>query len=145
MIIPDINLLVYAYNPNAPLHAAAKAWWEDRLNGHDPVGLPWLVAAGFIRVMTHPRVLARPMPVEAAIAAVEAWYAAAPVLVVHPGERFPALLFGYLRRLGVAANLTTDAQLAALAVEHQAVVCTNDADFSRFEGLRTKNPLIPAS
>jgi len=141
MIIPDINLLVYAFNPVAPNHMQAKQWWEAMLNGRDPVGIPWLVAAGFIRVMTHPRILIRPMAVHAAVAAVELWYAAPPVLLVNPGERFPALFFSFLRQMGVAGNLTTDAQLAALAVEHQAVLCTNDADFVRFSGLKTRNPL----
>lgn len=141
MIIPDINLLVYAYNPATPWHAKAKPWWEGTLRNEEPVGLPWVVAAGFIRLMTHPRVLVDPMPVSAAVAAVKAWYAAPTVLAVHPGDRFAGLFLGYLERLGVGGNLTTDAQLAALAVEHQATLCTNDADFARFDGLRVRNPL----
>lgn len=141
MIIPDINLLVYAHNDAAPGHAAARAWWESCLNGSGPVGLPWVVVAGFLRLMTHPRVLERPMAVAMAVAQVRAWLDQSPARIVHPGEKFEGIFLGYLEQLGTAANLTTDAQLAALAVEHQAVLCSNDADFARFPGLRWTNPL----
>jgi toxin-antitoxin system PIN domain toxin len=141
MIIPDINLLVYAHNDRAPNHAAAKAWWEGVLNARVPVGLPWLVASGFIRLMTHPRVLERPMEVAKAVRCVEEWLEQEPVRILHPGDRFAFLFLGYLTTLGTAGNLTTDAQLAALAVEYQAELHSNDADFHRFPGLRWRNPL----
>ncbi len=141
MIIPDLNLLVYAYNPATTLHRLARPWWESALNGTEAVGIPWIVSAGFIRLMTHPRVLEEPMSVGAAIAAVQAWLAAGPVVALCPGERFPDLFFGLVERLGVGGNLTTDAQLAALAIENQAVLCSNDRDFVRFEGLRLRNPI----
>lgn len=67
MIIPDINLLIYGYNDRAPQHAEARAWWEGLLNGRVPVGLPWIAASGFIRLMTHPRILERPMEAEQAV------------------------------------------------------------------------------
>lgn len=141
MIIPDINLLVYAHNDAAPQHAAARTWWESCLNGSVPVGLSWVAMAGFLRLMTHPRVLDRPMAVATAVAQVRAWLDQAPARIIHPGKKFEEIFFGYLEKLGTAANLTTDAQLAALAVEHQAVLYSNDLDFSRFPGLRWTNPL----
>lgn len=58
----------------------------------------------------------------------------------HPGRQ-PAHFLDYLALLGTAGNLTTDAQLAALAVEHQAELHSNDSDFARFDGLRWRNPL----
>ena|GEM_PF-3758525 len=64
MIIPDINLLIYAHNDQAPDHAKSKDWWEGLLNGRDSVGLAWITISGFIRLMTHPRVLAHPLKVE---------------------------------------------------------------------------------
>ena len=73
MIVPDISLLIHAYNEAAPLHAEAARWWEMCLNGQKPVALPWIVSAGFIRLMTHPRVLERPMPVAEAIERVGEW------------------------------------------------------------------------
>ena len=141
MIVPDVNLLVYAYNQDAPRHPAAASWWEDLLSGSRPVGLAWVTALGFIRITTHPQILARPLPVSKACAHVRAWLAQPYVSLLHPGDRHGEILFGLLERLGTAGNLTTDAHLAALAIEHQAEVHSTDADFERFPGLRHVNPL----
>lgn len=141
MIIPDVNLLIYAHNDQAPHHSKAKEWWEGLLNGKTPVGLPWITIGGFIRLMTHPRILATPLDVASTIGHVRTWLAQAPVRIVQPGSRFEPLFLDYLARLGTAGNLTTDAQLAALAVEHQAELHSTDTDFARFDGLRWLNPL----
>lgn len=141
MIIPDINLLMYAYNEAAPLHAEAEHWWASCLNGQEPVALPWIVSAGFIRLMTHPRVLEKPMLVTEAIERVGEWRDRPMVLTIEPGRNFEGLFFGYLKKLGTGGNLTTDAYLAALAVEHQAELHSNDTDFHRFTGLRWRNPI----
>lgn len=141
MIIPDSNLLVYAYNDQAPLHIAARTWWEECLNGRTPVGLPWVVAAGFIRLITHPRILQEPLTPRRAVVHVRTWLQQPPVRILHPGARFTELFFGFLEDLGTGGNFSTDAQIAALAVEHQAVVHSNDVDFARFSGLRWTNPL----
>ena len=141
MIVPDVNLLVYAHNDQAPEHARARVWWEGALNGQIPVGLPWICISGFIRLMTHPRVLARPMEIQRTLVQVRAWLAQPPVQILHPGSNFERLFFDYLQHLGSGGNLTTDAQLAALAVEHQAELYSCDGDFARFRGLRWINPL----
>lgn len=141
MIVPDINLLVYAYNDKAPEHEKARLWWENCLNGSTPVGLSWVAANGFLRLVTHPRVFARPMPVRIAIAHVRQWIARPPVRIVQPGRHFSNIFLDYLEKLGAGGNLTSDAHLAALAVEYQAELHSNDGDFSRFPGLRWINPL----
>lgn len=141
MIVPDVNLLVHAYNAESPGHAAARAWWERRLNGTQPVGLAWAAMLGFIRLTTNRQVLAHPWPVVDACTHVRAWLARPCVTVLHPGDRHADLLFGLLESIGTAANLTTDAHLAALAIEHQAELNSTDADFARFPGLRWVNPL----
>ena len=143
MIIPDINLLIYAYNDQAPQHLLARRWWEELLNGQTPVGLPWIAISGFIRLMTHPRILVTPLDVPSTLGHVRAWLEQPPVRVVHPGSRFEQLFLGFLARHGTAGNLTTDAQLAALAVEHHAELHSTDHDFARFDGLRWLNPLRP--
>lgn len=143
MIIPDINLLIYAHNDQAPEHAKARAWWEGLLNGKVPVGLPWISISGFIRLMTHPRVLTQPLDIHQAISHVRSWLAQPPVRILQPGSSFESLFLNYLVQLGSGGNLTTDAQLAALAVEHQAQLHSCDVDFSRFPGLRWVNPLHP--
>jgi len=141
MIVPDINLLIYAYNDQALQHTAAKAWWEDLLNGKTPVGLSWLAISGFLRLMTHPRVLAQPLPVVEVTTMVRSWLVQAPVRMLQPGSKFQEIFLRQLEQVGTAGNLTTGAQLAALAIEHQAELHSNDADFSRFTGLRWVNPL----
>ena len=141
MILPDVNVLVHAYNLGSPRHAEARRWWERTLSEPAPVGLAWSVALGYIRIATHPGILANPLPAASACEHVESWLAQPQVALLHPGERHAAILFDLLRKLGTAGNLTTDAHLAALAIEHQAEVCSTDADFARFPGLRWRNPL----
>lgn len=141
MILPDINLLLHAYNLESPSHAASRAWWEGLLNGTRPVGLSWVGILGFIRIATHRQVLVNPLPVAVACAHARTWLGRPYVGILDPGARHAEILFGLLESLGSAGNLTTDAHLAALAIEHQAELHSTDADFARFPGLRWVNPL----
>lgn len=141
MILPDINLLLHAYNTRSSLHAPARAWWEELLNSARPVGLPWAGILGFIRLTTQRHVLANPLPVAEACGHARARLARPYVTILEPGARHAEILFGLLESLGTAGNLTTDAHLAALAFEHQADLHSTDADFSCFPGVRWVNPL----
>ena len=141
MIIPDLNLLVYAYSDGAPFHSAARRWWDDLINGNERVGVSWAVATGFVRLMTHPSVLASPATPEKALDFVTEWFQFPQVSPVNPGAGHLDLLRKNLAVAGVGANLVTDAHIAALAMEYQAEVHSNDTDFSRFPGLRWRNPL----
>lgn len=141
MIIPDVNLLLYAYDSSCENHGRARSWWERVLSGCEPVSLPWVTILGFVRIGTHPRVFARPMSVPEATAHVDSWFAQAVVEVVHPGPRHWFILSELLKQARAAANLTTDAHLAALAIEYGARICSSDSDFRRFSGLRFENPL----
>jgi toxin-antitoxin system PIN domain toxin len=145
MIVPDINLLIYAYNEQAPKHSQAKTWWENCLNGEDIIGIPWIVISGYLRLMTHARVMTTPMPVTEATANVRQWISQPVVRTIEPGSQFAKHFLRNLEVLGTAGNLTTDAFIAAIAQEHQAEVHSNDADFARFQGLRHKNPLTHTS
>ena len=138
MIVPDVNLLVYAHDATSRRHDAARAWWETLLSGTTSVGLPWNAILGFIRVTTHGRILQNPLDVGGACSRVRSWIARPQAILIHPGDRHADILFDLL---GVAGNLTTDAHLAALAIEHQAELHSTDADMARFPGLRWKNPL----
>lgn len=143
IVLPDVNLLVYAHNRAVPRHEPARAWWEGLLSRGAPVALPWAVALGFVRLVTHPRVLVEPLPPSAALDRVEGWLAQPSVRLVEPGPRHLAILRALLEAVGAAGSLTTDAHLAALAIEHSCTLHSNDADFSRFPGLRWHNPLRP--
>lgn len=141
MIVPDINILVHAYNLDSPRHAPARAWWEQTLTGPRPVGMAWATVLGFIRIMTHRGILGNPMTAADAIHRVRAWLDHPRVQVLTPGEGHGEILFRFLEHLGTAGNLTTDAHLAAIAVEYQAELASTDTDFARFPGLRWFNPL----
>lgn len=141
MILPDVNLLLHAYNQQSPSHVRARAWWEGALNRPEPLGLAWVTMLGFIRIATHPRIMATPLPAAEACAHVGEWLARPQVSVIEPGPRHAEILFPLFQKLGTAGNLTTDAHLAALAIEHQAELQSTDADFARFPGLRWTNPL----
>ncbi len=145
MILPDVNILVYAHDSRGAHHDAARAWWDDALSGDEPVALTWMVILGFVRLSTSRRMFEEPVQVQDAAAAVEAWLAQPHVRIVHPGRRHHELLFGFIRSAGVAGNLTMDAHLAALAVEHGATVFSVDTDFARFPDLDWRNPLAPPS
>jgi toxin-antitoxin system PIN domain toxin len=141
VIIPDLNLLVYAHNDGAPFHDSAKLWWEGLVNGAERVGVPWIVIAGFVRLMTHPRVLARPVDPEDAVDRVREWFQFPHVMPINPGADHLVLFRRNVLAAGVGANLVTDSHIASLAMEYQAEVHSNDTDFSRFPGLRWRNPL----
>ena len=141
MIIPDINLLVYAHNVGAPHHNSARTWWEGLVNGADRVGIPWIVSAGFVRLLTHPRVLAHPVAPEQAVDYVHGWFRYAHVIPINPGADHLVHFRRNLIAVGVGGNLVTDSHVAAIAMEYQAEVHSNDIDFSRFPGLRWRNPL----
>ena len=143
MILPDINLIVYAYNSDAPFHRRAKAWWERCLSGNEPVGLAWAVILGFVRLMSNRRVLAKPMSAAEAVNHCGSWIAQPNVRIVLPGPAHLDIL-GELLAGPMGPNLVTDAHLAALAIEHQAELHSNDADFSRFSGLAWRNPVATA-
>ncbi len=141
MIVPDINLLVFAHNAAAPWHSEARRWWENLLTEEQPVGVPWAVAIGFIRLVTHPSVLTNPLPPDAALARVERWFDQPYVVPLDPGPRHLSIVRALFTATGVAGRLTTDSHLAAIAIEHQCELHSNDSDFERFPGLRWHNPL----
>jgi uncharacterized protein len=141
MIVPDINILVHAYNLEAREHKPARAWWESTLSSKTPIGLPWASILGFIRITTLPRLTKRPLYQREATGYVKEWLAAPNVSILTPGETHAQLVFNFLDELGTAGNLTTDAHLAALAIEYRAELASTDTDFARFRGLRWFNPL----
>jgi len=141
MIVPDINLLVYAYNTDAPHHPEARSWWEACLSGTATVAIPWVVMLGFVRIMSSRAVLLDPMTAAEALAHVRSWLERPQTQILVPGPRHLAILATSMNASGATGRLITDAHLAALAIESQAELHSNDADFSRFPGLRWRNPL----
>ena len=122
-------------------HRSAKAWWESTVSGDEPVGLPWLVLLGFIRISTHPRIVPSPLSFVQAASVVDDWLEQPVVQVVQPSERHWGIVKELLVPFGAVGNLTSDAHLAALAIEHGATLCSTDRDFGRFPHLKWGNPI----
>jgi toxin-antitoxin system PIN domain toxin len=152
MIVIDVNLLIYAVNEDAPCHQKAKAWLETVVSGMETVGLPWIVLLAFLRLTTKAGLFQRPLDVETAFEVVNAWLQQPSVTVLEPTAHHLRTLRDLVVPLGTGGNLTSDAHIAALAIEHGAELCSADNDFSRFPRLdndfsrfprlRWRNPLV---
>lgn len=142
MILPDANLLLYAYDESSPFHPKASVWCQQLMGGSSPVILLPAVIFGFVRISTHPRIYNNPLSVTEASAHVRAWLARKQVRLheMLPDDVEKALAL--LEASGTAGNLTTDAQIAAVASRLDAEIHTADLDFGRFKGLRFTNPLL---
>lgn len=143
MKLLDVNLLLYAADEASPRHSPAKAWLEDVLSGSETVAFAWVTLLAFVRLSTHPAVFENPSQADEALDLVDGWLDQPCVTVISPTDRHSVVLRELLRPLGTAGNLTTDAHLAALAIEHGALLCSSDTDFGRFSGLRWSDPLSP--
>ena len=141
MILLDANLLIYAVDADSPHHGRARRWLEHLLSSDTAVGLPWIVVLAFVRITTRPGVLRQQLSAEQATAFVDQWLDQPYVELIGPGPSHWPLLKQLLREVGAAGNLTTDAHLAALAIEGGAELASTDHDFRRFAGVRLINPL----
>ena len=143
MILPDANLLLYAYDQSSPFHPKSKTWCESIFSGQTAVILLPAVVFGFVRISTHPRVFQDPLPVDEAAEHVRSWLARKQVRFHEMLEEDAESALKMLESAGTAGNLTTDAQFAAVAQRLDAEVHTADLDFGRFPGVRFHNPLLP--
>ncbi len=141
MIVPDANLLLYAYDSKSDLQPSANRWLRQIFSGPDTVGLTWLSIGAFVRISTNLRLGRSQLPMAHATQIVDEWLARRVVRLIVPGERHWALLKEMLIAGRVQGPNTTDAQLAALTLEYGGVLQTTDRDFGRFPGLRWVNPL----
>ena len=141
MIVPDVNLLIFAYHEQSPYHETASHWWEGLINGDETVGIPWAVSMGFVRQMANPSILETPMKPSESLERVKSWFQYAHIRSLDPGENHLTHLQNIFDTVDGGAKLVTDAHIAALAIEHQAVVHSHDSGFGRFPGLQWYNPI----
>jgi uncharacterized protein len=142
VLIPDLNLLVYAFNSDASHHRPSAQWWEDSLNGDERIGVPWLVLMGFIRLLSGKAVMKNPYPVKDLFQITKEWFQLPNVILLEPTVRTYDLMEKLMVSMSLPGSMATDTFIAATAIEHDASLCTNDTDFSRFHSLKTLNPLI---
>lgn len=140
MILVDANLLVEAHM-SGPRNRLAREWLDDQLWGTARVGLPWASLLAFLRLVTNPRIFARPQALGDAWAEVRGWLSCEPAWLPTPTERHAEILGALFVDARAGGNLVPDAHLAALAIEHGLTLCTLDRGFARFKGLRWQNPL----
>jgi toxin-antitoxin system PIN domain toxin len=141
VIIPDVNLLLYAVISGFPQHKRARAWWERSVNGPGLIGLTPPAVFGFLRVATNARILESPLPAADAVDYVNDWLAQPNVDLLVPTPDHLSVALGLLKDIGTALNLTTGVQLAAFAIVNRGEIHSNDTDFGRFPGLTVVNPL----
>jgi uncharacterized protein len=141
VILPDANLLLYAYDASSPFHRKATEWLTESLRGPESVGFCAPVLFAFVRISTSIRAFSNPLAVEEAATHVADW-------LDQPNAQFVEMqsidikhALALLGSAGTGGNLTTDAQVAAIALRLRAIVHTTDTDYARFRDLRWHNPL----
>jgi toxin-antitoxin system PIN domain toxin len=139
--VVDANLLLYAYNADAPQQPASAKWLKELFDSGETVGLPWVTIWAFVRICTNPRIWSNPRPADEAFAIIDAWLDQPGVVTLQPGPRHLEILERLVREHGAIGPLAMDAVLAALAIENGALLASTDQDFRRFPGLRWSNPL----
>ena len=144
MILPDANLLLYAYHPRAAQHEASRTWFEAALSGSEMVRFSWQTLWAFLRISTNVKVFEQPLSIAEAGAVVSSWLERPNAGIIEPGERHWEILRHLVEDAQCAGPLVTDAALAAMAIEHGGTLYTTDRDFSRFTGLVWTNPLESA-
>jgi toxin-antitoxin system PIN domain toxin len=143
MFMPDVNVLVYAHREETPDHAAYRSWLEELVNSDQAFGMSDLILSGFLRIVTHPRILNPPSPLKAAWAFASGIRNRPNCVSISPGPRHWEIFARLCRENGVRGNLIPDAYLAALAIEYGCEWITTDSDYARFPGLRWRHPLRP--
>ncbi|MDX1519992.1 MAG: type II toxin-antitoxin system VapC family toxin [Anaerolineae bacterium] len=141
MILPDVNVLVYAHRADTNQHNAYRRWLEDMINSDQAYGMADIVLSGFLRIVTHPRIFDPPSDMTAALAFVKQVRDQPNCVLISPGLRHWSIFEGLCQKAGVKGNLVPDAYLAALAIESGSEWITTDRDYSRFPGLKWRHPL----
>jgi uncharacterized protein len=142
MLLPDVNVLVYAHRQDGPEYHLYRPWLEELVSADAAFGMADIVLSGFLRIVTNPRVFARPTPVNLAVSFAEELRAQPNCVMVAPGPRHWSIFSRLCLEAGAKGNLVADAYLAALAIESGSEWITSDRGFSRFPGLRWRHPLV---
>ena len=143
MILPDVNVLVYAHRADSADHAEYREWLEATINAEAGDGLSDLVLSGFVRVVTHPRLFETPSTLANATRFVAQLREQPNRVAIAPGPHHWEIFTRLCDAAGAKGNLVADAHLAAMSIENGCEWITTDRDFSRFPGLKWRHPLRP--
>ena len=136
MKLPDTNVLVNSVNEFSLVRSQAANWLEKAFDSETGVGFAWLALVGFVRVSTQRGILKTPLSPAIALELMDAWISHPRARILQPTDRHGDILARLLLVVGTAGNLTNDAHLAALAIEHNATIGSFDTDFKKFPGLK---------
>ncbi len=143
MNAPDTNMLLYAHNKNDPFYNKASAYLQRSLSSGDAYGVPLLSVQGFVRISTAAAFGSARLTLSQALSTVEHWLSRPNVRILYPGTEHWAILSRLALAGNTAGSTFTDAAIAAITIEHGAVLHSADRDFARFPGVRWHNPLQP--
>ena len=135
MRIVDANVLLHAVNRSSDDHETARKWLDESLQSSETIGFPWVALLAFVRLSTKSVVFPSPLSISEALGVVRVWLDSSNSQPVAPGQRHLEILSVLLVEAGTGGNLTTDAHLAAIAIEHGAELWSFDRDFAKFPGL----------
>jgi toxin-antitoxin system PIN domain toxin len=142
MLVPDVNVLVYAHRiDSCDDHAAYAEWLTALATGFEPFALSSLALSGLVRIVTNQRIFRRPSTLNEVFEFISELINRQNARVIHPGPRHLEIFEDLCRRSGATAKLAADAQHAAVALEHGCTLITTNSDFDRFPGLRWRHPL----
>lgn len=139
MILLDANILLYA--TDYPQHETIRLWLEKQINSGEYIGMAWITLLAFIRISTNSRIFAQPLPIQEAWQQIEEWLVLPCVWIPQPADKHSLILRELLFAVNATGNLIPDAHLAALALEHNLLLCSTDRDFTKFKKLNWLNPM----
>lgn len=140
MILPDVNVLVYAHREECDRHAEYREWLEQLRSSGAAYGVSDVVLSGCLRVLTHPGIFDPPTPASQALRFVRQIREHRNAVPVAPGARHWGIFCDLCEKTGARGNKVPDAFLAALAIESGSEWITTDRDYARFPGLRWRHP-----
>lgn len=140
MILPDVNVLIYAFRADAARHAVCKAWLDGIIANDAQFGMSTLVLSAVIRITTNARIFKEPSSIEETIGFCDDILGQPHCETVEPGERHWAIFTRLCAAAGASGTRITDAWFAALAIEHGCTWITYDRDYARFPGLEWQVP-----
>lgn len=141
MVLPDVNVLIYAHREELAHHAICKSWLKETLQSSRAFGTSDIVLSGFLRVVTNARAFPLPTPLEQALAFIQTIRDQPHCVPVAPGDRHWEIFTRLCRAVNATGNLVPDAWLAALAIESGSEWITTDRGFGGFPGLKWRHPL----
>lgn len=141
MMLPDINLLIYAHNSGSQHFVAANNWLSKQLCGSAMTYFCWETINGFVRISTNPSAMPSPLTLEQSFGIVEFWLDSPNSVLLRRTPRHLEILKDVAGSGNAIGKSYSDAILAAIAVEHNVTLATTDADFAKFTGLKCVDPL----